>query len=41
LSKELLFVGSLNKVEIWSSELYEDADAEEVGAMLEEMEIEF
>lgn len=41
LNKELLFVGSLNKVEVWSPELYEDADAEEVGAMLEEMEIEF
>jgi len=41
LNKELLFVGSLNKVEIWSPDLYEDADAEEVGAMLEEMDIEF
>lgn len=41
LNGELLFVGSLNKVEIWSPDLYEDADAEEVGAMLEEMDIEF
>ena len=41
LNKELLFVGSLNKVEIWSPEFYEDTDAEEIGAMLEEMDIEF
>ncbi|AGC69150.1 protein MraZ [Thermoclostridium stercorarium subsp. stercorarium DSM 8532] len=41
LSKELLFIGSLNKVEVWNPEFYEDADAEEVGAMLEEMDIEF
>jgi MraZ protein len=31
----------LNKVEIWSPAFYEDVDAEEVGAMLEEMDIEF
>lgn len=41
LDKELLFVGGLNKVEIWSPAFYEDVDAEEVGAMLEEMDIEF
>ncbi len=41
LDKDLLFVGGLNKVEIWSPSLYEDVEAEEVGAMLEEMDVEF
>ena len=41
LDKELLFVGDLNKVEIWNPDLYVDSDAEEVGNLLEEMDIDF
>ncbi len=41
LDRELLFVGGLNKVEIWNPEQYEDSEAEEIAGILEEMDIEF
>jgi len=41
LDKELLFVGDLNKVEIWNPDNYEECDAEMVGSLLEEMDIDF
>ncbi|MDD4296726.1 MAG: division/cell wall cluster transcriptional repressor MraZ [Ruminiclostridium sp.] len=41
LDKELLFIGDLNKVEIWNPEKYEECDAEMVGNLLEEMNIDF
>lgn len=41
LDKELLFVGDLNKVEIWNPDNFEECDGETVGNLLEEMEIDF
>jgi MraZ protein len=39
LGKEVLFVGNLNKVEIWNPEYFEDIEAEEIGEILEELNI--
>lgn len=41
LEKELLFVGDLNKIEIWNPDNYVECDAEAVGNLLEELDIDF
>lgn len=41
LDKELLFIGDLNKIEIWNPDTYVESDAEMVGTLLEELDIDF
>ncbi|NLG89341.1 MAG: division/cell wall cluster transcriptional repressor MraZ [Clostridiaceae bacterium] len=41
LDKELLFIGGFNKVEIWNPDNYEDSEAEEIGSILEELNIKY
>jgi len=41
LQKEVVFIGTVNRIELWSAENAKDTEVEDIGALLESLDIDF
>jgi MraZ protein len=41
LQKEVVFIGTVNKIELWNSENIKDMEVEDIGDLLESLDIDF
>ncbi len=41
LQKEVVFIGTVNRIELWSGENVKDTEVEDIGALLESLDIDF
>lgn len=41
LQKEVVFIGTVNRIELWSAENVKETEVEDIGALLESLDIDF
>jgi len=41
LRREVVFIGTVNRIEIWSAENVKETEVEDIGGLLESLDIDF